>query len=431
MARAANKLTALGIKKEGLYLQVSNEKTKAWVFRFMINGRARKMGLGAASLKPDDKKITLADAREMAADAHKLVVQGIDPIAERDARKAALAVETVKQMTFGQVAEEYIAAHQSSWKNAKHRNQWRMTLLGITPKDEPAEHDYCKAIRNLPVNLIDDALVLKVLRPIWEKKTTTASRLRGRIETVLDYAKVALRLRNGDNPARWEGNLEYSLPNTSKVATVGNHPALPYDQMAAFMTELRRFKGRAARALEFTILCAARSGETLGARRSEIDWDKKLWTVPKARMKGEKGKRKDDHIVPLSAPALAILKDLPEGEHLFPLGEGSMAAVIDRINEDRAQAGLPKWIDPKQDGREIVVHGFRSSFKDWASEEEITHDNNLSEMALSHTLPNKVELAYRRGTMLEKRRRLMVDWAGYCYGKSVGGDNVVAIGGRK
>jgi integrase len=302
------------------------------------------------------------------------------------------------------------------------------TLLGVTRSGEPADHDYCKIIRKLPVNLIDAALVLKVLRPVWETKTETASRLRGRIETILDYAKVALKLREGDNTARWEGNLEYSLPNKSKVASVENHPALPYAQMAAFMRELRQRKGIAARALDFTILCAARTNETIGALRTDIDWDKKTWTIPKERMKGEKGKRKQDHVVPLSATALAILEDLPEdGEHLFPLASSSMAAVIDRINDDRCQAGLAKWVDPKQGGRAIVPHGFRSSFKDWASEEEIAHDNNLSEIALSHTLPDKVEAAYRRGTMLEKRRRLMADWAAHCEGRVVGGANVVAL----
>ena len=442
MARPTNKLTVKFTEKQdlkpglygdggGLYLQVSDFSTKAWVFRYMMAGRARKMGLGEVGPGGGKGGVSLNDARKKRDAAYGLVVDGIDPIEERKERKAVQRAKNAKLTTFGQAAEEYIAAHESSWKNEKHRDQWRMTLLGVTPKGEPAKHDYCKIIRDLPVDLIDGALVLKVLRPIWNDKTETASRLRGRIETILDYAKVALKLREGDNPARWEGNLKFSLPQKSKVSPSENHPALPYDQIAEFTKELRQRDGIAARALEFAILCAARTGEIIGARRSEIDRDKKIWTVPKDRMKGETGARKHDHVVPLSNRALAILEGLPgEGEYLFPLSNAAMGAVIDRINEDRAKAGLLKWVDPKLGGREVVPHGFRSTFKDWSSE-ETEYDNNLSEMALSHTLPDKVEAAYRRGSMVEKRRRLMADWAAYCDSKIVGGDNVVAIGDRR
>lgn len=402
----------------GLYLQVSDRKTKAWVYRFMIRGRARKMGLG------DVDQVKLADARKKANAAHLLVLDGIDPIEERNARKAALAVEQAKAMTFGECAEGYIEAHKAGWKNPKHFDQWRMTLLGITPQGKPATHDYCKLIRPLPVAAIDDAHVMKVLQPIWNTKTETASRVRGRIEKVLDRAK-ALKLRSGENPARWTGHLDQLLPKKSQVAPVENHPALPYQRVPEFMAELRRREGISARALEFTILTAARTSETIGATRSELDGREKLWTVPKERMKGKKGTRKRDHVVPLPGQALAILKKLPrEGEYLFPggtagepLSNAAMAAVIDRMNEDRVKAGLPKWVDPQQGDREIVPHGFRSSFKDWCTD-ETEYPNEMSEMALAHTLPDKVEAAYRRGNMRERRRRLMDDWASYCGGGS-------------
>ncbi|BBC00210.1 tyrosine-type recombinase/integrase [Bradyrhizobium elkanii] len=424
MGRVANKLSVNFTKKNdlepglygdgnGLYLQVSKSSTKAWVFRFMIAGVARKMGLG------DYDRVSLAEARKKATAAHLMVVDGIDPIADRDARKAAQAAERAEATSFGECALGYIEAHQAGWKNSKHAAQWKMTLLGVDPKGKPAKNDYCKLIRNLPVGAINDAHVMKVLQPIWLDKTETASRVRGRIEKVLDRAK-ALKLRSGENPARWVGHLDQLLPSKSQVAPVENYPALPYREIPEFMAELRHREGVGARALEYTILTAARTSETIDGTRAEVDKHAKLWTVPKERMKGKRGARKSDHVVPLTRQALAILQALPrEAEHLFagaagePLSNAAMAAVIDRMNEDRAKAGLPKWVDPQQGGREIVPHGFRSTFKDWCSD-MTRYPNEMSEVALSHAVDDKVERAYRRGNMLEKRRRMMQDWANYC-----------------
>ncbi len=431
MGRPTNRLSALSIKKDlppglyadggGLYLQVSQQKTKAWIFRFTRAGVPRKMGLGPVSVKPDDKRITLADARQKAAAARSLLIDGMDPIEARNTRKDALAVEKAKALTFKECAEGYIEANKPGWKNAKHADQWRMTLLGVDPKGKPAKNDYCKIIRHLPVAAIDDGLVMKVLQPIWNSKTETANRVRGRIEKVLDRAK-ALKLRAGENPARWVGHLDQLLPKKSQVAPVENHPALPYGQMPQFMEDLRQREGFGARALEYTILTVARTSDTIGGTWAEIDRGEKLWTVPKDRIKGKKGARKRDHVVPLTSQALAILEDLPQqDEYLFPggnpgepLSNAAMAAVIDRMNEDRVKAGLPKWVDPQLGGREIVPHGFRSTFKDWCTE-ETEYSNEMSEMALAHTLPDKVEAAYRRGNMREKRRQLMTDWASYCW----------------
>src|SRR5258708_511085 len=417
MARPTNRLSTLTLKKNlppglyadggGLYLQVSEQATKAWIFRFTRAGRPRKMGIGPVRVKPDDKRITLADARQKAAAARSLLIDGVDPIEARKARKDSQALEKAKALTFKECAEGYIEANKPGWKSPKHANQWRMTLLGIDPKGKPAKNDYCKLIRDLPVAAIDDGLVMKVLQPIWNTKTETANRVRGRIEKVLDRAK-ALKLRSGENPARWVGHLDQLLPKKSQVAPVENHPALPYSQLPEFMADLRQREGFGARALEYTILTVARTADTIGGKRPEIDQSEKLLTVPKDRIKGKKGARKRDHVVHLTSQAVAILEDLPqEDEYLFPggnpgepLSNAAMAAVIDRMNEDRAKAGLPKWVDPQQGEREIVPHGFRSTFKDWCTE-ETEYPNDMSEMALAHTLPDKVEAAYRRGNMRE------------------------------
>jgi integrase len=393
----------------GLYLQVSQQKTKSWVFRFQIAGRPRKMGLGEVRIG-EVGRITLADARKKAYAAHLLVADGIDPIEERNARKAKAAVESAKALTFRQCAKGYIDANKHAWKNAKHGAQWEATL----------ETYAYPVIGKLPVGAVDEGHIMKILQPIWTTKTETASRVRARIEKVLDRARV-LKLRTGDNPARWIGHLDQLLPARSQVAPGENQPALPYKQIPEFMPALRQREGIGARALEFTILTIARTGDTIGAKWHEIDLKEKLWTVPAARLKSKRGTRKRDHVVPLSDRALAILKDLPrEGDYVFPgpkaggpLSNAAMAAVIDRMNEDRVKAGLPKWVDPQQDGREIVPHGFRSTFRDWASE-QTDYPSELCEMAMAHTVSDKVEAAYRRGDMREKRVRLMRDWAEFC-----------------
>ncbi|MFZ5534033.1 MAG: tyrosine-type recombinase/integrase [Pseudomonadota bacterium] len=426
MARKINRLnpkSAATIKEcgrhadgNGLYLSISPNGGRRWVFLYRWHGKPTEIGLGSAPRAgtpdaPARAGVKLADARELAAEARALLAKGINP---KDARSAPAG------STFGDCAKDYIEANRAGWKNDKHLDQWRMTLLGIGPKGKPAEHDYCKSIRGLAVDAVTDVHVMKILQPIWNTKTETANRIRGRIEKVLDRAK-ALKLRSGENPARWVGHLDQLLPKKSQVAPVKNYPALPYQQMPELMAELRQREGIAARALEFTILTAARTSETIGARATEIEPKEKLWTIPKERMKGKKGARKRDHVVPLTREAIAILDDLPkDADFLFPggnLGEplsnAAMAAVIDRMNEDRVKAGLSKWVDPQQGNREIVPHGFRSTFKDWCSE-ATSYPNDMSEMALSHTLSDKVEAAYRRGDMREKRRQMMAAWATFC-----------------
>lgn len=387
----------------GLYLQVSNRKTKAWIFRFMMAGRARKMGLG------DFDRVGLKEARRKAKEAYSLVVDGIDPIDARDARRAAEALEKAKLITFRACAEKFIAAHKDGWKSEKHASQWEATLEAYAyPK-----------IGNLSVAAIDRGLVMQVIEPIWKTKTETANRVRGRIESILDYAR-AMDFRQGDNPARWRGHLDQLLPARSKVAPVKNHAALSYSKIPAFMGKLREKDGVSARALEFTILTAARTGEAIGATWGEIDETAKLWTVPAGRMKGKKGTRKRDHVVPLSDRALKVLADLPrEAEYVFP---GSKA------NAPLSNMAMLELLKGMEAG--LTVHGFRSAFKDWCSE-QTAYPNELSEMALAHTVSDKVEAAYRRGDMVDKRRRLMADWAAFCAGPSIAGDNVVAIGGRK
>lgn len=399
--QAANKLSVKFIEKDlkpglygdgnGLYLQVSDSQTKAWVFRFMIAGRARKMGLG------DIDRVKLADARKLAHAKHLLVVDGIDPIEERNAKKTALAIEQAKAMTFKECAEGYIEAHRAGWKSDKHAGQWAATL----------ETYAYPVIGKLPVGSVDDGHVMKILQPIWNTKTETANRVRGRIEKVLDRAK-ALKLRTGENPARWKGHLDQLLPARSQVAPVEHHAALPYRDLPDFMAKLRQRDGISARALEFTILTIARTGDTIGGNWNEIDESEKLWTVPAERVKGKKGARRRDHVVPLTDQALAILADLPrEGDYIFPgakEGEGLSNMAMAELLKEMGYAGDV-----------ATVHGFRSTFKDWCSEQ--THyPNELSELAMAHTVSDKVEAAYRRGDMREKRQQLMADWAAFCAG---------------
>jgi hypothetical protein len=285
MARPNNKLTDRFIKKAnlkpglysdgaGLALQVSDFDTKAWVLRFMMAGRARKMGLGPVSVRGGDKLVTLAEARIMATDARNLVRRGIDPIDERAARRAAQGAEKTKAMTFRQCAESYIKAHEASWKSDKHAGQWEATLKTYA----------YPVIGNLPVQAVETAHVMKIIEPIWKSKTETASRVRGRIEKVLDRAK-ALKLRSGENPAAWRGHLDQLLPAKSQVSPVENHPALRYVELPAFMAKLRVRESVSARALEFLILTVARTGDVIGATWPEISTAEKLWTVPAARMR--------------------------------------------------------------------------------------------------------------------------------------------------
>jgi integrase len=260
---------------------------------------------------------------------------------------------------------------------------------------------------------------MKIIEPIWKEKTETASRVRGRIEKILDRAK-ALKLRSGENPAAWRGHLDQLLPAKSQVSPVENHPALPYAELPEFMAKLRAKEGVSARALEFTILTVARTGDTIGATRREIDKTEKLWTVPAARVKGKRGARKRDHVVPLTKQALAAIAEVPvEGAYVFPGGKEGAGL------SNAAMSELLKGMGYSPDF--ATVHGFRSTFTDWAAD-QTDYPNEMLELAKAHTVSDKVEAAYRRGNMREKRRRMMADWASYCDGKAVGGDNVVKIG---
>ena len=393
MGRAVNKLSVKFVESDlkpglygdggGLYLQVSEWRTKAWVFRYMIAGRSHKMGLGEVA------RVKLADARKKAMAAHSLVVDGIDPIGERKAKREKAAAENAKAMTFKECAKGYIDANKSGWKNAKHAGQWEATL----------ETYAYPVIGKLSVGAIETAHVMKILEPIWHSKTETASQVRGRIEKVLDRAK-ALKLRTGENPARWTGHLDQLLPAKSQVAPVEHHAALPYRDLPAFMANLRQRDGISARALEFTILTIARTGDTIGGKWSEIDEGEQLWTVPAERVKGKRGARRRDHVVPLSNRARAILCDLPrEGDHIFPGGKAGEGLSNMAMTEVLKEMGYS--------GDAATVHGFRSTFKDWCSD-QTAYANELSEMAMAHTVSDKVEAAYRRGDMREKRRRLKI-----------------------
>lgn len=373
----------------GLWLQVTAPKaegrkpTKSWVLRYMLNGRAREMGLGPLDL------VSLAEARTRTIAARKLLLDGIDPLEARREQRAAARLEAAAVLTFEECAARYIAAHESSWKNPKHRAQWSSTLKTYA----------YPVIGKLSVAAVDTRMVLKVIEPIWQEKPETASRLRGRIEAVLDWATVRT-YRTGDNPARWKGHLSEVLPSKSKVAKVKHHAALPYSQVGAFMADLREQIGYSARALEFAILTAARTGEVIGATRSEIDLEAKVWIIPASRMKAER-----EHRIPLSSRAIEIIEAMPdgEGEYIFPGG---------RKGRPLSQMALLTTL--RRMGRgDLTTHGFRSTFRDWCAE-QTAYPAEAAELALAHTVSDKVEAAYRRGDMFEKRRRMMADWANYC-----------------
>lgn len=377
----------------GLYLQISSFGTKAWTFRYQMNGRPRLMGLGALHT------VTLAEARDTARECRKLIRTGIDPIEVKRQKRLQAALEGARGVTFKDAAERYIEAHKASWRNPVHAAQWPATLSAYA----------YPVFGHLSVAAIDTALVSKVLSPIWSEKPETASRVRGRIEAVLDYASVH-GYRQGENPARWRGHLDKILPKRSKVRKVRHHRALPYADLGAFVVELRKQEGVAAQALEFTILTCARTGDVIGAKWLEIDFSKKLWTVPADRMKAGK-----EHRVPLSEPAIAILKGLPREKGSDWVFIGGRAG---RPLSNMAMLELMRGM-----GVDAVPHGFRSTFKDWAAE-TTNFPDEVAKMALAHTISDKVEAAYRRGDMFEKRRRLASAWATYCSTGSRHGDVV-------
>ena len=407
MARAPSRLTHQTVKSltkpgtysdgGGLVLRVKAGGGKFWVMRYSLNYVAHEMGLGSV------RDVSLREARERAGDARKLLAVGEDPLAQRKADIDAERLEAARAMSFRQCADAYIKAHSPSWKNPKHRQQWPNTL-----------RDYAFPIFGpLPVANIDTGLVLKALEPIWTKKRETASRLRGRIEAILDWA-IARGYRQGPNPALWRGHLAHLLPTQSRIATVRHHPALPYADIQAFMMKLREQKGSGARCLEFVILTAARSGEARGATWAEIDLGARLWTVPGERMKAGR-----EHRVPLSDLAVELLKkmlELREGDLVFP--SAKRGKPISDMTMGKALKAMKR--------PDVTTHGFRSTFRDWVSE-QTSYPGEMAEMALAHTIGNKVEAAYRRGDLFEKRRRLMADWAVYCSTPHKSAANVTPI----
>jgi integrase len=390
MARTLNRLTALKIARTntnglyadggGLYLRVKGG-SRGWVFRFTLHGRKREMGLGAAHT------LTLAEAREKARESRKLLLQGVDPIEQRKQEHTAARLEQAKGMTFELAAAALIAAKVSEWTNPKHRAAWPRTL----------EQYAYPMIGKLPVKDIDTALVTKVLQPIWQEKTETASRLRGRIEAVLDWATVS-GFRTGDNPARWSGHLAHVFSLKGKAKQ--HFAALPYAEMPAFMVKLRVDSSVQARALEFLILTGARLEEVRAATWDEIDLADKVWTVPAKRMKARK-----PHRVPLCDAAMAVLAQMKEQQrsaYIFagnrvgrPLGPSTLLLLAKALAE-----------------KEITLHGFRSAFRTWAAE-RTNYPREVAELALAHNVSSEVERAYQRSDMVEKRRQFMAAWAGF------------------
>ncbi|MDH3460098.1 MAG: integrase arm-type DNA-binding domain-containing protein [Burkholderiaceae bacterium] len=390
MPRKAKELSPLEVRRltrpgrwsvggvDGLALQVTRTGARSWVLRLTVAGKQREMGLGSFPTVP------LAEAREKARSQRAKTELGADPISLRRAALSAATAERSLQQTFASVAAQYIAQHAKSWKNKKHAAQWTSTLQTYASP----------VIGPLLVRDVTTAHVIKVLEPIWTTKTETATRVRSRMELVLDFA-AARGLRAGPNPARWRANLDAALPKASKVAKVQHHAAVAVDRMRIFMSRLRTLSGMGARALEFAILTAARSGEVRGATWTEIDFTVALWTVPGERMKSSR-----EHRVPLSKPAIKLLRALPQGGpgdlvfqgRLGPLSDMSLTAVLRRMKV------------------KATAHGFRSTFRDWVSE-YTNHASEVAEMALAHAVGDKVEAAYRRGDLFDKRVSLMNDWA--------------------
>lgn len=398
MARLVNKLSNLRVTNltepgwycdgAGLWLQVSPSGSKSWVFRYTLSKKRHHMGLGSV------RDVSLAEARQLVRDCTLKLRSGGNPLRERQVEVIAQRAALARQMTFDDCARAYIKAHRSSWRNAKHIAQWESTLA-----------TYASPVFGvLPVQEVDTAMVVKVLEPIWNTKTETAVRLRGRIEVILDWATVS-KFRGGDNPARWKGHLDHLLANPNKVAPVKNFPALPWAEAPAFMVELRKREGVTARALEFAIYTAARWTEVRKATWTEVDMAKKLWIIPAERMKGGR-----EHRVPLPSAVLDLLTTLETTNGLIfpgrrenPISDMSLTAVMRRMGRG-----------------EITVHGFRSTFRDWCAEYSLnSFPREICEHALAHKLPDKVEAAYQRGDLLDKRRKLMEAWALYLKGDSL------------
>ena len=399
------RFTALAVKRlvtpgrhgdgGGLYLQVRDAERRSWLFRYRLHGRDREMGLGPLA------DVSLAEARDAAAGCRKLLLAGLDPIEHRTALRAAQAAAAGAN-TFREVAGHYVEAHKAGWRNAKHLYQWNQSLEAYA----------FPHIGSVPVALVDTAGVMRALDPIWRTKSETALRLRGRIESVLDYA-AAHGWRTGDNPARWRGHLSNLLPAPRTVAKVEHHAALPYANVAAFLARVAGEGGTAAVALRFVVLTACRTSEALGATWGELDRDGATWTVPGARMKAGR-----EHRVPLSAPVLGILATMALAgteptAFVFPGSTGGRAAAKGKAKAKPLSNMAMTALLKRMERGDLTVHGFRSTFRDWAAE-ETSYPREVAEMALAHTLKDKTEAAYRRGDLFAKRAALMAGWAAFC-----------------
>jgi len=401
MAQGINRLNALQVTRlkkpgyhadgAGLYLSIKPSGAKSWIFRYRRDGREREMGLGSANT------FSLSEARERALAQRKLLADGNDPLGFKRAVERQRKMELASVITFDRAAESYIASHRAGWKNAKHADQWVNTLATYASP----------VIGALPVAEVMTVHVMRVLEPIWRDKTETATRLRGRIESILAWCTVQ-GLRTGDNPAQWRGHLDQLLPKPSAVAKAGNHAALDWRELPAFMPQLRAMPGSGAMLVELCILTACRTSEALLASWSEFDLGAKLWTIPASRMKAGK-----EHRIPLSDSAMALLARLRaqhDGDLLFPGRAGKPLSNM---------VGLQ--VLKRMDRADLTVHGFRSTFRDWAGE-ATAHPREVIEHALAHLLKDKAEAAYARGDLLAKRRVLMADWANYMDKMSAGAD---------
>ena len=411
MARGIHRLTALQVARAARTGQTLNDglglilqKGASWIHRFKYLRRPHYMGLGSLRL------VDLPAAREAHLANRQLLRAGINPLTKRDSERAQATLTAARTKTFDHCVTAYLDAHQGSWRNPKHRAQWQATLATYASP----------VIGKLPVADIDTGLVMRILQSIWKTKPETASRLRGRIESVFSWAKVH-GYRTGENPARWGGHLDQLLPSKSSIRTVKHHTALPYDQIPAFMADLRQQDGVGALALEFIILTGVRTGDVIGQGRDDappmrwehVDMDNRLWTIPKT-------KNGQEHRVPLSAAALAVLEQMrplhdasgivfPGLKRGAPLSNGAMLRVLDRM------------------GRDLTTHGFRATFKTWASE-RTNFAREVIEACLTHTISDELEKAYRRGDFLDKRTRLMAAWADFCQqAPAAAGTTVVAL----
>lgn len=410
MARQTHRLTTIKVAKAskpglycdggGLYLRVSPRGTKSWIFRYRHKGKLRDMGLGSTRL------VGLAEARAAAHEQAKSMLAlrhgsvDLDPITMRKELRAAKQIEAAKGITFRACAEAYVNAHKTGWRNAKHRDQWTSSLRTYV----------YPTIGDLPVRAIDTALVSNIIEPIWSTKTETAARIRGRIEAILDWA-TARGYRAGENPARWRGHLDHLLPQKSKVHRVEHRAALPYVEMGSFIAKLRQLEGIGARALEFAILTVARTSEVIGARWDEFNLSERLWIVPGERMKSGR-----EHRVPLSDAALAIV------EQMAAIRQSDL--VFPGAKKNRLLSHMTMLNTLGRMGRtDITAHGFRSTFRDWAAE-RTSFAAEVAEMALAHIVSDKVEAAYRRGDLFEKRRQLAEAWARFCESPAIPGEVV-------